>query len=93
MKSAFKTAAKIFKYASWLFVILYCGYIIYDDQIFIKQISDLSDFNLFMKTQLMYLLLFFTCFMFYYWVAALVIIFLYVKIYTPVKNVIKGMHN
>lgn len=93
MKSAFKTAAKIFKYASWLFVILYCGYIIYDDFIFIRQISDLSDFNLFMKTQLMYLLVFFICFMFCYWIAALVVILLYVKIYTPVKNVIKGMHN
>ena len=81
MKSAFKTAAKIFKYASWLFVILYCGYIVYDDFIFIERISGVSDFFLFVGIQLVYLLVYFAGFSFYFWLIALIVIFIYVRIY------------
>ena len=79
MKSAFKTAARIFKYASWLFVILYCGYIVYDDFIFMERISGLSDFFLFVGIQLIYLLVYFTGFSFYFWFIALIVVFIYVR--------------
>ena len=93
MKNAFKTAARVFKYASLAFVVLYCGYIVLGDYVFIKQISGVSDFNLFMETQLMYLLVLYIAFILCYWLTAVILIFLYVKIYSLVKNVIKGMHN
>lgn len=83
MKSAFKTAAKIFKYASWLFIILYCGYILYDDFIFIRQISGFSDFFLFLGIQTLYLTIYFTVFSAYYWLVAVFVVFIYVKFFKP----------
>lgn len=81
MKSAFKTAAKIFKYASWLFVIFYCGYIIYDDLIFIRQISGFSDFFFFLGIQTLYLTIYFTVFSAYYWLVAVFVVFIYVRFF------------
>jgi len=86
LKSSFKIALKYFKYAAILFLTSYSIYIVYDDYIFIKKITDFAGFGQFIGLELMWLLVYFLGFSFYYWLTTCVVIFIYHKLYKRIKN-------
>ena len=86
MRNSFKIAFRYFKYATILFTISYSVYIVYDDYIFINKIIDFADFGQFAGVELMWFLVYFLGLSFYYWLTICVGIFIYHKLYKPIKD-------
>jgi len=80
VKASLKTASKYFKYAVILFLMSYTIYIIIDDFVFIKELSGFADFIEFLEIQFGWFVAYFLGFSFYYWLTALIVIFVYHKL-------------
>lgn len=85
MKMSLAKAFTYFKYSSLLYAIVYTLYILYDDYVLYKKISDLSEVILFVGVQLMFMATYYVVFAFYFWVGALLIVFVYHKLLEPKK--------
>ena len=83
MKNAFRAAYIYYKYFSLLFLIFYSMYIIYDDYIFIKNISSLSGFLEQLELEIEWLFSYFLVYSIYFWMAAVVSIYTYQKLLKP----------
>lgn len=80
MKNTLKTAAKYFKYASILFLISYSIYIVIDDFVFIKKISNLAEGIEILGLDLQWLAAYYLVFSIYYWLTAFMVVFVYHKL-------------
>lgn len=85
MGTSLKKALKYFKYLSIVFLLGYCIYVVVDDFIFIKQITGLADFTNFIGRELIWLLVYYLGFSFYFWLITFTVIFIYLKMYKPLK--------
>ena len=85
MKVAFNQALKIYKYASLLFSIGYWIYIIIDDYHFIERYWK-SNWLEYLGLWILYFVMYFIAFSFYFWIAALATVLIYVKVMKPLKE-------
>jgi len=79
MKNSFKRALRIYKYLSVLCSIIYWIYIVIDDYVFIERYwpNNLLEY---LGLWMLYFLMYFIAFSFYFWVAAVFLIFIYHKV-------------
>jgi hypothetical protein len=81
MKASLKIVLRYYKYASIIFLIGFPIYLVVDDWVLTKHISSFSDLALFAGGHLLFTVVYYLFFSIYFWLLALVIIFLYQKIY------------
>lgn len=84
MGNLFKWALKFYKYGALLFIIIYCIYLVVDDYVLFKYINGVSGLFTFLSFQIVYLVFCFIGFSFFYWVIALLVIFI-TRVFVKIK--------
>ena len=82
--ASLKLVLKYYKYVSLICVVAYCIYIVIDDYVFIERISNLSELGVFIGFQALLLLVYFVGFSFYFWLIAIIVIYIYHKVRTVI---------
>ena len=86
MKDSLKRAFKIYKYLSLVFSVIYWIYVVIDDYVFIEEYWD-THWLEYLGIWILYFLTYFLAFSLYFWIAALIVILVYLNVVKRKKNI------
>ena len=75
MKVELRVTIRIYKLLAWVFVIIYIPYIIYDDFVLLRKVDSFGKAAAVFLLQLVYMMILLVGFSFYYWLLALIILY------------------